>query len=225
MVNWWNGLNLLQQVFTCFAIPATLVLIIQIILFIIGLSGGDGDTDVSHGEIDGDGLDLGDSADGDTAGISEAADVDDSAIIYDSAEVKLLTLRSIVAFFAVGGWTGVVLGGMNLSLPAVVILSIMAGWAALYFVTWSIRIALRLQHIGNIQVSNAIGKVGEVYITVPAENKGRGKVNVVVQERFFEFEATTSAERDLKTGESVFVTGITEDNALIVIPNDEINAR
>jgi uncharacterized protein (DUF58 family) len=114
---------------------------------------------------------------------------------------------------------------MYLSLPAVVILSIMAGWAALYFVTWSIRIALRLQHIGNIQVSNAIGKVGEVYITVPAENKGRGKVNVVVQERFFEFEATTSAERDLKTGESVFVTGITEDNALIVIPNDEINAR
>ena len=156
------------------------------------------------------------------AGISEAADVDDSANL---CLPKPITLRSIVAFFAVGGWTGVVLGGMNLSLPAVVILSIMAGWAALYFVTWSIRIALRLQHIGNIQVSNAIGKVGEVYITVPAENKGRGKVNVVVQERFFEFEATTSAERDLKTGESVFVTGITEDNALIVIPNDEINAR
>ena len=243
MLDWWSGLNLLQQVFTCFAIPATLVLIIQIILFIIGLSGGNGDADVSHGDMDSDGFDVGDAvSDGDTGGFGEAADahdfdaVNDSAVVHgsdaahdshaahDSTEVKLLTLRSIVAFFAVGGWTGVVLGGMDLSLPAVVMLSLMAGWAALYFVTWSIRIALRLQYSGNIQMGNAIGQVGEVYITIPAANRGRGKVNVIVQERLCEFEATTSADRDMKTGESVFVTGITEDNALIVIPNDEVTA-
>jgi len=225
MVNWWNGLNLLQQVFTCFAIPATLVLIIQVILFIIGMSGGNGDA--TQGEIDADGLDGADSADIDSAGIDaagagEAADTHDPTVVHDTAEVKLLTLRSIVAFFAVGGWTGVVLGGMDLSLPAVVLLSVMAGWAALYFVTWSIRIALRLQYSGTIRISNAIGKIGEVYIPIPAENRGRGKVSVIVQDRLCEFEAATSADRDLKTGESVLVTGITEDNALIVVPNDEI---
>ena len=212
MVNWWNELSSLQQMFTYFAIPATLILIVQIILFIIGLSGGEGDADVSHSDIDSDGLGADDSEPG--GDITESSDL---------AEVRLLTFRSIVAFFAVGGWTGVVLGGLDLSLPAVVLISLLAGWAALYFVTWSIRMALRLQHSGNIQIANAIGKVGEVYITIPAANKGYGKVNVIVQERFCEFEAATSADRDLKTGESVFVTGITEDNVLTVIPNDEVS--
>ena len=211
MLNWWNELSSLQQVFTYFAIPATLILIIQIILFIIGLSDGDGDTDVSHSDIDSDGLEADDEPGGD---ITESSDM---------AEVRLLTFRSIVAFFAVGGWTGVVLGGLDLPLPAVVMISLLAGWAALYFVSWSIRMALRLQHSGNIQIANAIGKVGEVYITIPAANKGYGKVNVIVQERFCEFEAATSADRDLKTGESVFVTGITEDNVLTVIPNDDVS--
>ncbi len=212
MVNWWNELSSLQQMFTYFAIPATLILIVQIILFIIGLSGGEGDADVSHSDIDSDGLGADDSEPG--GDITESSDL---------AEVRLLTFRSIVAFFAVGGWTGVVLGGLDLSLPAVVLISLLAGWAALYFVTWSIRMALRLQHSGNIQIANAIGKVGEVYITIPAANKGYGKVNVIVQERFCEFEAATSADRDLKTGESVFVTGVTEDNILTVIPNDEVS--
>ncbi|HOK43609.1 MAG TPA: hypothetical protein PLD49_08085 [Thermoclostridium caenicola] len=214
MVDWWNGLSTLQQLFACFAIPATLVLVIQIILFIIGLSDGDGDADVSH-----------DVADGDGAGADAADHVGDLTHSHDVAEVRLFTLRSIVAFFAVGGWTGVVLAGLELPLPAVIVFALMAGWAALYFVTWSIRMALRLQYSGNIDVSNAIGKVGEVYMTIPAANRGYGKINVMVQERFCEFEATTSADRDLKTGESVFVTGITEDNVLTVIPNDEVSTH
>lgn len=211
MTEWWNGLNYLQQVFTCFAIPATVVLFIQIVLFFIGLPGGEGDADAADGGADGDGIG--------TDGTEPGADDSDSS---DAAEVRLFTLRSVVAFFAVGGWTGVVLGGMDFSASAVVILSIMAGWTALYFVTWAIRMALRLQYSGNIQVSNAIGKVGEVYIPIPAANKGRGKVNVIVQERLCEFEAVTSADRDLKTGESVFITGVTDDNVLTVIPNDEV---
>jgi hypothetical protein len=231
MADWWNGLNYLQQIFACFAIPTTVVLIIQIVLFIIGLSFGESDADVSHG-ADSDGFDGLDAHDADAgADMADYADTADHADIHghdghnDATEVRLFTLRSVVAFFAVGGWTGVVLAGSNFSLPAVVILSLMAGWAALYFVTWAIRMALRLQYSGNLQISNAIGKVGEVYIPIPAANKGRGKVNVVVQERFCEFEATTSAGRELKTGEQVFITGVAEDNVLTVIPNDEIEVR
>ena len=108
MVNWWNELSSLQQMFTYFAFPATLILIVQIILFIIGLSGGEGDADVSHSDIDSDGLGADDSEPG--GDITESSDL---------AEVRLLTFRSIVAFFAVGGWTGVVMAGLDRTLTAV----------------------------------------------------------------------------------------------------------
>ena len=46
MAEWWNALNLLQQIFLCAAIPFTIVLIIQTILTFIGI-GGHGDTDTA----------------------------------------------------------------------------------------------------------------------------------------------------------------------------------
>ena len=46
MSAWWESLTLLGQVFACIAIPATLILVIQTIMSIIGVSGGgDGDVD------------------------------------------------------------------------------------------------------------------------------------------------------------------------------------
>ena len=58
MTEWWEALSSLGKVFACIAIPATLVLLIQTILSIIGLSGSDGDADVPDGgiDIDGDGI-------------------------------------------------------------------------------------------------------------------------------------------------------------------------
>ena len=58
MTEWWEALSSLGRVFACIAIPATLVLLIQTILSIIGLSGSDGDADVPDGgiDIDGDGI-------------------------------------------------------------------------------------------------------------------------------------------------------------------------
>ena len=46
MLDWWNSLSLISQIFACIAIPTTLVLIIQTILMFIGLdSDGIGDMD------------------------------------------------------------------------------------------------------------------------------------------------------------------------------------
>ena len=42
MIQWWNSLTALQQILACCAVPATIVLVIQTILLIVGISGGDG---------------------------------------------------------------------------------------------------------------------------------------------------------------------------------------
>ena len=48
MTTWWNGLNLTQQIFALFALPATVILAIQTILLLLGLgSHHDGGLDQS----------------------------------------------------------------------------------------------------------------------------------------------------------------------------------
>ncbi|NLJ16925.1 MAG: NfeD-like protein, partial [Clostridiales bacterium] len=37
MSEWWEGLNLLQQVLYCIAIPSTLIMLIQTVLILIGI--------------------------------------------------------------------------------------------------------------------------------------------------------------------------------------------
>ena len=46
---WWQALNLMQKIYFCIATPATVLLIVQIILMIIGFSGGEADFD---GDVD-----------------------------------------------------------------------------------------------------------------------------------------------------------------------------
>ena len=215
-MTWWNDLTALQQIFAGIAIPATLVMLIQIIMLIVGFSdSGGSDADISS-HTDFHVHDLHPADPHDYNGGMDHSDV---------AAIKLFTIRSIVAFFSVGGWTGVVMISLKLPLPAVIVFSLMAGWAALYFVTWSVRMAFRMQSSGNVLIGNAVGKTGEVYINIPAASKGYGKVNVVVQERFSEFDAQTECGRDIKTGETVVVTGVSKDDVLLVMPQDQLDIK
>ena len=59
MTQWWNTLNLTQQVFAIFALPATAILIIQTALLLFGLGGHHGDG--PDGSVHGGGLDGTDS--------------------------------------------------------------------------------------------------------------------------------------------------------------------
>lgn len=107
MTEWWEALSSLGKVFACIAIPATLVLLIQTILSIIGLSGSDGDADVPDGgiDIDGDGIPdvFPDAAPDGVFG----SDVPDDGDAPDSG-FRLLSLRTIIAFLTIFGWVGLI---------------------------------------------------------------------------------------------------------------------
>ena len=50
MLEWWNGLSLISRVFACIAVPATAVML-QTILLLIGIGGGDSDFDPDGGDV------------------------------------------------------------------------------------------------------------------------------------------------------------------------------
>ena len=205
MIEWWNALPTIQQVFYILAIPSTIILVLQIILLLFGV-GGDHDGDVS---ADADG-DIDASADGD---LSAQIDADGSFVPehdapYDpgpahEAGLRILTVRGVVAFLAICGWVGVAALDMGAGPILSSVLAVVAGLAAMILVAVALRFSLKLQQSGNLDLKNAVGLTGEVYVPIP--RGGKGKVTLTVQDRFLELDAVCS-ERDLSTGEAVKVT-------------------
>lgn len=197
MGEWWTSLSLLQQIFACMAIPATLILLIQSVLLLFGMSG----------EVD---SDLDGSFDS-TSG-ADAQDISDGA----GDGLSLFTVRGIVAFFAVGGWSGMALAEHVSSVWIVILVSFAAGVAALYGIALLFRAILRLQSSGNINFASAVGKTAKVYIKIGADGSSTGKVTMTLAERFLELDAVTKDPADIRPGEIVTVTGQLDDATLVV---------
>jgi hypothetical protein len=191
MINWWNELDLIQQIFALIALPSTVLIIIQTVLLLIGI-GGESDTDVDVDDVDG--IDL----------------PDDGLAIF--------SVRGILSMLCITGWVAVAL--LETSLPAGVSIgiAIACGVATLIGMAFLMRAINKLQSSGNIDVGNCIGKIGEVYIPVPAAGSGSGKVNLTVQEKYSEFTAITTAGDQLKTGTYVRVVAVNEAGVLVVEP-------
>lgn len=204
MNEWWLSLDLLQKVFTILAVPATVILVLQSILLLFGM--GDHDVDIdAGGDIDGlDGMDLYDG--GSTDGID------------GSDGIALFSIRGIMAFFAVGGWTGVVVAGTGIPAALSIFIALLAGTAALVGFAYLMKAMMKLQSSGNLDLQNAVGKTAKVYLTVPAGRRDLGKVTLTVQDRFIECEAMTDVDESLKTGTLVTVAGVIGDTTLLVRP-------
>lgn len=203
MINWWNGLQLAQQIFALIALPSTLILIIQTIMTLVGLGHGDG------ADLDGDGIpDI--DTDGD--GIPDAAEGtgDDG--------LALFSVRGILSMLTITGWVGLILLGTSLPDWAAILIAVACGVATLVLIAVAMREIMKLQSNGNIDIENCIGKVGEVYIPIPAGGSGTGKVNLTVQEKFSEFSAITGENAPIKTGAYVRVTAVSESGVLVVEP-------
>lgn len=201
MAEWWNALNLLQQIYLCAAIPFTIVLIIQTILTFIGLDGhGDTDADADDADTDTRFDYAGEPADGHLEGHGD--DVNPAV-----ASFRFFTVRGIVAFFCIFGWVGYLLAGSSLPIALTILISVASGLLAMLAIGLMFYSVRRLQESGNLRFSNAVGKAAQVYIPVPANREGRGKVMVLIQERLVEAEAVTDDDMKLKTGETVQVVG------------------
>ena len=237
MSAWWDGLSMLQKLLYLVAIPSTLVMLIQTVLLLIGL-GGHGDVDTGSGPIDGGvGHDLpgaavatghtdlpshmpihAPSGGAGAADHSHAADHITASDNADAAAFHLFSLRSILAFFVVFGWVGLAMAAQkNISVVITITIAFLAGAAGLYLTAWMFYAIQKLQYSGNVNLKNAVGLQGEVYIPIPAAKNGSGKVNMLLQERWLECDAVTAGEA-LKTGQLVVVVDMQGGSTLIVEP-------
>lgn len=182
---WWETLTSAHQVFWFIAIIFSVLFLIQFIFLIIGFD-------------------------------SDSADFDQSGEVGSfEHEFSALSVRSIIAFFTFFGWTGVLALNNELNVWLAVLLASVSGMSAMFIVAYMIFKFAQLEQSGTLNLYNALDKPGEVYLTIPAQEKGTGKVHLLVEGRIREIDAVTSGDT-LKTGDHVKVIDILDGNILKV---------
>lgn len=196
MKEWFNSYNSFFQAMIIIACAATLVMVIQIVMLLIGL-GDDGSFD----DIDA----------SDPGGVDDI--VNDGGFL-DLFGLRILTLRNLIAFLAIGGWSMVVFFDLTEIVWLSILLGIICGVICMILLAYIFKKFNDLQSSGNIDINNAIGKIGTVYLTIPGHRSGKGKINVIVQERYIEVEAITD-EDTIPTGSDIKIIDCIGDHLLV----------
>ena len=221
---------MVDTIFLYSAIIGGTVLAFQLGLMLLGL-GGDGGHDFSGGDI-GDvsgGLDL---PDGDLSGgadghhhssWTQAADADlghpGGHWFYEV--LSLRTLGAAVTFFGLAGKTAQSRGMHDA--PSLVI-GLLAGVAAMYAVYWLFTQVYKVQHSGNENVRHAVGLPATVYVPIPGNRAGVGKVMFKMQNRTVEYQAVTAEGDRLRTGEKVVVTEVVNSDTVCVAREPQLTS-
>ena len=215
MIEWWNSLGLAVQVFYCIAVPATLILIIQTVLMFLGMDDdADGAGDVGVEDMSGDAVadDLPDVDEG-VFGENSVSEAHDGAGFEG---LRIFTIRGIVAFFVVFGWVGVVMGGLDIKMYITIPVATLCGFAMMFLLALLFKAVMRLRSDGNTDNRNAIGTAGKVYLTIPPDRNGEGKVYVMLQGAYVEREAVTDDSEAIPTGSEIIVVGVSGQTSLVV---------
>ena len=196
MIEWWNTLSTMMKILWAITLTASLIFVIQSVLTFIG-AGGDTDFDT-----DASGLDAPDTPDGDGSDTGQG----------------LLTFRNFVNFFLGFGWSAVLLGRSIASKGLLLLISVLVGVAFVALVMWLFKWLYSMQQTGNINVyKSAVGCTGTVYLPIPAERGGEGKVQITIQGAVREYNALTEGDT-LATGTPITVVEVINPGTLLVEP-------
>lgn len=188
---WWELLSGAQKIFWGISIIFSVLFLIQFVLSLIGLD-FDSDTD---------------------ADFSSDAHIDHGYSL--DTDFALFSVRSIIAFFTFFGWTGLMVLNGGGGVLAAVGFATGVGLVAMFLVAYMMYWFSRLTEEGNLDLKDAIFARGEVYLPIPANKNGVGKVHVHLQGSLREMDAVTDGDT-LPTGTSVRIVEVIDEEVLLV---------
>ncbi|MBR5703430.1 MAG: NfeD family protein [Bacteroidales bacterium] len=135
--------------------------------------------------------------------------------------INLYTFRNFINFILGFGWTAILLKDSVKSKAVLIIIATLVGIALVAIVMYLFRLLAKMQASGNIDVNTmAVGCTGKVYLTIPGERKGVGKVQISINNSVREYEALTDGDT-IKTDTAIKVVEVINDNTLLV---EELNS-
>jgi len=185
----WSEIGVFEQVFWVISIPATVVFLILLALTIFG---------------------------GDVTDVDVSTDVDGGIADGDSIPFQFLSLKNVIAFFTVFGWSGIGFIKAGMSSGLVVILAFICGLLMMVLMATLFYLMSKLAENGTLVMKNAVGKLGEVYLVIPENRGGMGKVTLNVQGSLRTLDAITDDLEKIPTSSIIEVLDVIDDQILLV---------
>lgn len=180
----------IKTLYLACAVLGGAVLLLQTVLLLIG----GGDTDTPHVDMQ---PDIGAADSGESPG-------------HDTG-FGVISIRSVASFFCFFGIVGMYGNSAGWGTLPTVGAAVGSGVVMLLAVAWLFSLQRKLYSQGNVDPRNAVGATARVYLRIPAQNSGKGKITVSIQGRTAEFAASTRGP-EIPTGSEVKVTRqITQD--------------
>ena len=193
MLTWWTSLSVLMKVVWGVTLAASLIFVIQTVMTFLGADTG------SDADFDMDGADF--------------SSLDSGMNLY--------TFRNLVNFFLGFGWSVILLQESIPSTGVLMLVSALVGVVLVALVMSLFRLLAKMQQSGNIDVfKSAAGCTGKVYLTIPGERAGEGKVQITINGSIREYAALTDGP-EIKTGTAIKVTEAVNPSTLLV---EELNS-
>ena len=149
-------------------------------------------------------------------GVDDGMDIDADGVALDHVDhgfmdFNLFSIRSILAFLTVFGWSGVMWGHHGW---IGFIAAFAAGTATMFltaFVIWGL---MKLQTSGTVSNRQFIGQPGSVYLSIPGGRSNPGKVTVRFNGATRELKAV--ADEPIPSGAAVEVVELLADSLFLV---------
>lgn len=188
---WYNALTTTMQVYWAIALITSLFFLVQMVLTFIGIGDVDTDFDADFEFVDGDTLDFGGS-------------------------MQLFTVRNLINFLLGLGWGGVCWYSICPNPLLQAVLALLTGFVFVYAFLIVYRQMLKLERNGAYHIDDCVGKVVDVYLTIPAERAGSGKVQVSFNGSVQELSAITNNATPLRSGTKVRVVELVDKSTVLV---------
>jgi membrane-bound ClpP family serine protease len=128
---------------------------------------------------------------------------------------QVFSLRNLISFLLGFSWTGISFYNSIANASLLILLSTTIGVLFVLFFFLIIKQIQRFAEDNSFKYSKTINKTGEVYLTIPENRSGYGKVLISVNGSVHELEAMTENDK-IESGKLIKVVKIESDKILIV---------
>lgn len=185
MLDILDQLDPLLRIFWYVAIPTSIIFIIQTIMTFLG---GD---------------------------MNDGLEADFDGNLEDHGPFQLFSLRNLINFLLGFSWSGISFYAIIPNKSILIIVSFLIGilFVAIFF--FVIQQILKLSEDNTFKLEDTIGKVAEIYLPIPANRSGIGKVLITYNGSTRELDAMTEGKR-IETKALVRIIK-TENNQLLIV--------
>lgn len=182
----FEGLDPLLKTLWYVAIPSSIIFLVQSILTFIGTDSFDGVEADFEGDLEG-----------------------------GDEPFQLFSFRNLINFLIGFSWTGICFYSYIKNPTALIGISLAIGAGFVYVFFLTMKQIQKLAEDNTFQITSTLGKTAEVYLKIPENRSGKGKITISINGSYHELDAITENDT-IPTGSIVKVLKIENENLLVV---------